>query len=310
MKFRLNPAQRHYVAALAARVARSTRAPLILELLAAARLEHAEHAPKQLAGMTCKQVYDGLTRQARGCTCEAVRKLLIGLAQSGVVDSHKGRYALADDVTGWLRRLSGPSADKAASPEPSMDKAPASRPVTSEIGAEGTGYEVNKRAIRCFVDVTARFCCLPRSMVWLQITACRSASLSQLADAASGFAVAILSNRGRFSHFGDLQDVLDGRSTIEPLSAATFAFAYESFQREIAAEVRAGVDAAHATAWAPRANDLLEALMKQLAPETAPGTAPDRVENAATSPSPSPQDERPLAKIFVLRAPDEYGSAV
>lgn len=313
----LNAAQNQHIIALAASVSDSMRTGVILFILAAARLGRREDAPIQLAGMSCKQVYEWVNHPPYECSYEAVRKLLKSLVENGLAEFCKGKYTLADSVAASLRKLADPDTKNevtvTGAPNGAgnivnrsgqvMPNSVATSVVAKPVAAtDAANDEINKKAIGYFVDLAAFRSFCPRSSLYWQVACCHTESLAQLAAAASGLASELMSNKWFFSPIGELQSILDGNSAIKPTSAVSFVFAYEASTREAAAE-------ANSKFLEPYVNAALENFAKRFEPQQVPVTAPANAEGPNDVPLPQPDEERPLATIYKLPIPGDYGSA-
>lgn len=326
----LNAAQNQHLSALAASVSDSERSALILCILATTLLALRVGSPKQLAGLNCKKVFEWVQRTPYVCSYEAVRKLLKHLVDTGLAEFRKGKYILADSVEASLRGLADPRdhgvaeattavnetgaprrpASPGSQPSKSVTNAlPASALATPVVTTETTENEINQRAIKCFVEAASLLCFRQRSSLYWQVACCRNTSIGQLAAAASGLATAIMSGRRTMSPGEELQAIIDGKSEIKPTSAASFVFAYEAYKLECAAESKAIADAAVAKAFEPLKVKILEMIMKRLAPQQAQAAAPEIVPDTEPTSMPRAEEERPLAPIYRLPVPGDYGDA-
>jgi hypothetical protein len=313
----LNAAQNQHIIALAASVSDSMRTGMILLILAAARLGQRDDAPKQLAGMSCKQVYEWVKHSPHECSYEAVRKLLKSLVENGLAEFCKGKYTLADSVAASLRKLADPDAKNqvtvTGAPNGAgnivnqsgqvMPNSVATSVVATPVAVtDAANDEINTKAIEYFVDLAAFHSFRPRSSLYWQVACCHTVSIAQLAAAASGLAGVLMSKVWTSSPIDELQAILDGKSAIKPSSAASFVFAYEASMREGAAEAKSKF-------LAPFVNAALENFSKRFEPQQVPVTAPANAESPSVLPLPQPDEERPLATIYKLPIPGDYGSA-
>lgn len=319
----LNPAQNQLIIALAASVSDSVRTSVILLILAAARLGQREDAPKQLAGMNCKQIFAWIEKTQHGCSYEAVRKLLKSLVETDLVEFCRGKYTLADAVVVTLRKLDDSHANMAVlvptgvvatsaprgsdnPPNQSGNFLPNSVPsgamATPTSTTDTASDEVNKKAIDHLVDIVALRSIYPRSSLYWQVACCHTGSLAHLAAAASGLATELMSGTFFVSPIGELQGILDGKSAIKPTSAASFVFAYEASNREAAAE-------ANKKFLQPYVDAAMEILANRFAPRQEQEKAPVNSGSAGVSPLLQPEDDRPLATIYQLHFSGDYGNA-
>lgn len=326
----LNPAQQQHLAALAASVSDSVRTVVILCVLAANRLGLQDGAPKQLAALSCKQIHQWVNRSPHECSYEATRKLLKNLAAAGFAEFCHGRYILADTVAASLAKLadvpnspSGATATSEAAPGASFvtvgsGNLPAGTPANSEVigaayrpgfGAEMADDATNQKAVEYFVQLASNLRGFKRASLYWQIACCRATSIAHLGAAASGLAIAIMSGATVASLPGELQAILDGKSTITPASTATFVFAFEAYSRESAAEFQARADAAKAKAMEPYAFQVYEALLKCLTPQPATTVAPEPTANTNGAPTSTHEEQYPLAPVFQLPLPSDFGTA-
>ncbi len=160
-----------------------------------------------------------------------------------------------------------------------------------------------------FVQLAANQRGFTRSTLYWHIGCCRATSLAHLGAAASGLATAIVRGAPATSVVSELQAILDGTSAIQPASVETFVFAFEAYTRETTAELQSMADAAQAKAMEPYINQIREMFLKKLTPQPAPTADPVPTDNSSGATASTVEEQHPLAPVFQLPLPYDYGNA-